>query len=136
MTVLWKLPPPPDGIVRGPFFAVRPNYQAELFIFMEDRGGVHYRLSLFFRGVQAFRFTDYLSATREMILTAFNKVVMVDGSDWLTQVWSVYRDKPNRTIPSLYHFIVFFDEEGCYEFLCNSFEAVQAPLTGSELTTS
>jgi len=51
------------------------------------------------------------------MLKSYSKVVDVGQSDWLLQVKRELDSDPE----SLRHLRIYFDETGCYEFICEGF---------------
>lgn len=82
-----------------------------------------------FQGVLAYRWTAEV-AMAEYIEGAYSTVAELPDSHWLSEVQRATRDKQTvATVLSgegLHHYVVFFDDYGCYEILAQSFDIQHA----------
>ena len=75
---------------------------------------------MIFDGVEAFRCAYYRAVSADMIKIAYNRVVDLETTAWLSEIEDRlgYESKNNG---SLRHLAVYFDDGPCYEFICKVF---------------
>jgi hypothetical protein len=129
MTNLWKTPSPSSAFLEGVAFKVLPRRTSVLSFQFEGMNGGWETCELLFRDVAAFKCTYLPALTAEMIQSAYDKLVEIESSAWLSDANSLRRVDPI----SLRHLRICFDDGPCYEFLCAGFEIGSggAPIGGS-----
>src|SRR5918998_1158433 len=81
---LWTLPVPSTALLEGVAFQKLLGRTCALLFSYEDDDIV--QMSLLFEHVEAFKCTYLSACTVEMVETAYDKVVDVGSTDWLTAV--------------------------------------------------
>jgi hypothetical protein len=73
-----------------------------------------------FGGVEAFRCTYYKAVSVDIIKDAYDKVVDLEMTDWLSEIVDrlTFARQSNS---GLRHLVVYFDDGPCYEFICKEF---------------
>ena len=71
-----------------------------------------------FKNVCAYRWTTHMSCSVEMI-EAYDKIVEIDSSEWAKELRELQIEKGYPV--QVHHYRVFFDSEGCYEIVAESF---------------
>jgi hypothetical protein len=125
MTELWKTPSPSSGFLEGVALKVLPKRSCVISFQFEDADGGWETCELLFRDVAAFKCTYLPALTAEMIQSAYDKLVEIESSVWLSDAKSVRRLEPI----SLKHLRICFDDGPCYEFLCAGVEIVSGGVT-------
>lgn len=121
--VLWKMPVPSSALTRGPSFVVLMKRQCELSFWIEDEAGEK-KIGVVFDEVEAFKCTYMTARSVEMINTAYDKLVQIEGSQWLAEVkanCADYYAKRQATRKDLEHLMICFDDGPCYEIVCGGF---------------
>jgi len=75
-----------------------------------------------FSGVEAFRCTYYKAVSVDIIKDAYDKVVDLEITDWLSEIVDRLTSARQNT-SGLRHLAVYFDDGPCYEFICKGFRA-------------
>lgn len=128
----WKVPVPSTSFVGGPTFEKRPRRVCVLswehegnseFVMARSEGTIHQEL--IFEGVAAFKCTYGLLCGAEMIKLAYDALVDLGETEWLTALRARLGEL-HKGEAALHHLAIFFDDGPCYEFIC---EAVQASTT-------
>lgn len=119
---LWKPPVPSTAFHREARFKVLLGRTCALTFECEDSDDKMVSISLLFEGVEAFKCTYYYACTVEMIETAYDKVVDVSSSSWLTDI-KTQLIRSERSTSDLRHLMIYFDDGPCYEFICRAFRA-------------
>jgi hypothetical protein len=119
MTELWKMPSPSSGL-EGVAFKELPRRTCVLSFQYEDPDGAFATCELHFHDVAALRCTYLPALTADLIRSAYDKLVEIRNSPWLSEANSVRWDRPKP----LRHLRICFDDGPCYEFLCAEFEIV------------
>ena len=118
MTELWKTPSPSSGFLEEAAFKVLPRRTCVISFQFEGANGVGQTCDLVFRDVAAYKCTYLPALTAEMIQSAYDKLVEIGSSTWLSDASSVRGLEPIL----LRHLRICFDDGPCYEFLCAGFE--------------
>jgi hypothetical protein len=140
---VWKTRAPSTAFLEGERFEKLADGNCVLSFEYEGENDEIVRGRLLFDGVEAFRFTCLNACTAEMVNIAYDKLVDIGQSEWLTSVSEQLRNynaalrSPNAQhsmevqthldcylidVEKLRHFAVFFDGGPCYEFICQNFE--------------
>jgi hypothetical protein len=122
--VLWEMPVPSSALTRGPSFAALLKRECELSFYVEADDGEK-KGGIIFDGVEAYKCTHMTARSVEMINTAYEKLVRLDGSPWLAEVKAnsaAYYAKRQATPKELQHLMICFDDGPCYEFICGGFK--------------
>jgi hypothetical protein len=125
--ILWQLPVPVTGIIRGPHFKVLPKRRCEISFSIEGEDGGEKGLSLLFEGVEAYKSTylTSLDSIDQSIRTeAYGKLISIKNGRWLEEVKQSYVNyqKGMSTMPvDLRHFVICFDDGPFFEVICHSF---------------
>jgi hypothetical protein len=127
MTELWKTPGASSGFLEGVAFKVLPGRTSVLSFQFEAANGGWETCELLFRHVAAFKCTYLPALTAEMVQSAYDRLVEVGSSSWLSEAHTARQREPI----SLRHLRICFDDGPCYEFLCGGFEIASGrPPTG------
>lgn len=129
MTDLWMTPSPSSGFLEGVAFKVLPRRTCVLAFQYEGASGGWDSCELRFRDVAAFKCTYLPALPAEAIQSAYDKLVDVGSSEWLSEA-NLIRATAGKATP-LRHLRICFDDGPCYEFLCADFE-----ITGGEASTA
>jgi hypothetical protein len=118
---LWELPGP---LTRGPIFGTLTGRSCEIAYYIETDDGDR-KEALIFEGVEAFKSTYMTARSVDMIKAAYDKLVRVYPSSWLTEIQKnsdpYYRGREG--VPrKLQHLMICFDDGPCYEFICVDFK--------------
>lgn len=118
-TVLWELPEPSTARVspfvltrlRGGTLEIRVDY---------DRDGDAFNIGVRFDAVRAFRFRAELYATPWQIRDAYDSLVEVLPSAWVSELRA---DAPSTSRDEwvMRHFMITIDGAGCYEAIARDF---------------
>jgi len=90
--------------------------------FYEDDDDNVVSLKMLFDGVEAFKCTYYMACTLNMSSMAYDRVVDLGPTEWLTQIQSQLVES-QEDATGLRHLMICFDDGPCYEFICRSFRA-------------
>ena len=115
--VVWEFPCFSQEFEKGPEVLLTDEGARLRYDFYTD-AGEHSWGEVLFRRVLAFRYVSYDSISDEELLDAYDRVVAVQDSEWLRQV---YPRRPWDGL-ELKHYRMFFDSNGCYECVAESFE--------------
>ena len=121
--ILWEMPVPSSALTRGLSFAALLKRECELSFYVESEDGDK-KTGILFDGVEAYKCTHMTARGVEMINTAYEKLVLIDGSPWLEEVKAIssaYYTKRQGTPKELVHLMICFDDGPCYEFICIGF---------------
>lgn len=110
--VAWTLPHLSQEFHKGPVLKQPGFDRAVLSYDFETESGTYAWEEILFLDTAAVRFTFAQVCTPEQI-SAYDKLVVVDESDWPDQL--------HRPSADLRHYRIYFDDIGCYEFLARSF---------------
>jgi hypothetical protein len=83
------------------------------------------KAGIIFDSVEAYKCTHMTARSVEMIKTAYDKLVSLDDSAWLSEVKAnsdSYYAKRQGPPMELQHLMIFFDDGPCYEFICVGFK--------------
>lgn len=123
--VLWEAP---VLVLNSPRLMMKSGHECVVDVSQEnEEDGSTLWTDLHFHGVQAFRYTYEFAVGSEMTKAAYGRLIDLGHTPWLQDVQeSVSQRSRGMPWPSkpLRHLMVRFDDEGCYEFLCERFEAV------------
>jgi hypothetical protein len=121
--IIWKMSIPSTTLLEGVKFSMLLGRKCSLEYSYEGEENFSSVFEiLIFDGVESFKCTYYKACSLEMI-EAFDKVVDVGNSDWLSEIrQNLLRAKANSE--NLKHLRIYFDDGPCYEFICRSFEVV------------
>jgi hypothetical protein len=114
--IMWQLPVPSTQFVENPVFQSVGGRTCKLLLLYENDVGVVTH-TVTFEGVEAYKCTYLTSCTKDMIQTAYDKLVDCGKSPWLKEAQEV-SDRVGLTPKSLKHLMIFFDDGPCYEILC------------------
>jgi hypothetical protein len=118
---LWTLPVPSTALLHGCVFEKLPRRACALLCEYEDDSDNIVSLKLLFDGVEAFKCTYQGACTPEMIRSAYDKVVEVGASEWLSAVKDQLIDFGAQNVEQLRHLAIYLDDGPCYEFICRTF---------------
>lgn len=79
-----------------------------------------------FSGVRAGRWTIESACTLSMVTTSNGRLVDLGETDWLSETGNNIANYTKNSPPILRHLRIFIDGPGCFEFICESFEAAEA----------
>jgi hypothetical protein len=116
--VIWKLPVPSTSLLDGVAFQQLLGRQCALAFSFEDESDTVVTGKLLFDGVESFKCTYYRACTLEMIETAYDKLVELGDTKYLSDI---IQELGSDRQSELKHFMIYFDDGPCYEFICNSF---------------
>ena len=117
-------PVPSSALTRGPYFAALPKRQCELSFYVEANEGDR-KEGILFEGVEAYKCTYMTALSVQMIGTAYDKLVRLEVSPWLTEVIALSashylaREGSPR---ALQHLMMCFDDGPCYEIICTNYK--------------
>ncbi len=120
----WQLPVPSTSFVAGPDLQdgrtsiLSWTYEGDSGYTKPSREGI-FRQELTFEGVVAYKCTYNLFCSVEIIKLAYDKVVDLGDTEWLSVLKTGVRGLPEEQA-SLRHLAIFFDEGPCYEFICET----------------
>lgn len=127
--VVWEMPVPSSALTRSPSLSVLIKRQCELSFYMECDDGEE-KAGIVFDGVEAYKCTYMSALSVEMINVAYDKLVQIDQSSWLSEVRanrsSFSANRPEAT-RELHHLMICFDDGPCYEFICSDFNINRNP---------
>lgn len=127
---LWKLPLPTGSVIQEPHLERLEDRVAVLgWVYQasnQPRQFVHQML--LFWGVRAARWTRESGCALEMVLGANGSLVDVGETEWLSEVKRNILNYARNSPPELRHLRNFVDGSGCFEFLCESFEASETSM--------
>jgi hypothetical protein len=109
----------PLAIVQPP--RLTSGRKSEICFSAEDQNAVEQFFSLTFDGVLAYKFTSPEAISGPMIEAAYGRVAELGSSEWLSEVAQLARRLPRKS--PLRHFMALFDDEGCWEFICEGFQS-------------
>lgn len=118
------MPVPSSALTRGPSFTALLKRECELSFYVESDDGDQ-KAGILFSGVEAYKCTYMTARSVEMINTAYDKLVRIEGSSWLAEVKAnsaEYYTKRQGGPKELQHLIICFDDGPCYEFICVEFK--------------
>lgn len=125
--ILWKLPVPTTGIIRGPAFSVLPRRECEIALSFEGSDGDEKWQRLRFKDVEAFKCT-FLSALdsidQDLCRDAYGTLISVERSSWLAETEKSHRAYcrlAGQQPKVLQLLMICFDDGPCYEIICNQF---------------
>jgi len=119
--VLWELPSPSSSFLEGTTFQTLPRRTCALVFEYEDpQTGANVKGDVRFLDVVAIKCTYLPALTAELIHSAYDKVVEITPSAWLTEVQTTTLAD---AMGQLRHLRICFDDGPCYDFLCRGFEA-------------
>lgn len=127
--ILYTLPTPSTALSRCSLEKLPKRACAVLCEYEDDSGGT-IELQLLFEGVEAFKCTYLGACTVEMIRNAYDKVVDVGSSEWLSSVQGQLISYGSQSVDKLKHLMIYFDDGPCYEFICCSFRVEETVSTG------
>lgn len=119
--ILWTLPVPSTALLNGCTFEKLPRRACALTYEYEGEGDSVISLRLVFDGVEAFKCTYGEACTLEMIRTAYDRVVDLGSSEWLSAVREQVASYGDRKVEELKHLMIYVDDGPCYEFICRIF---------------
>ena len=120
--ILWKFPVPSTSLLEGVTFEELPKRACALLCKYEDDSENVVKLKLLFDGVEAYKCTYYLACSAEMVRIAYDKVVDVGSSEWLSDINEQLVVNLAQNIGELKHLMIYPDDGPCYEFICRTFE--------------
>ena len=126
-TILWEMPVPSSTLTRGPRFVALLQRECELSYYVETDEGDR-KSGILFTGVEAYKCTYMTSRSNEMINKAYDKLIRINDSSWLTEVKensAVFYMKSHKTPKKLQHVMICFDEAPCYEVICSDFNIIK-----------
>ena len=118
--------PIPSSWLNSPKFHEGHRRKSEIICEYESDTGRCVRLSLFFENTYAVKITYHLANDARIIPMAYDKVVDLGDTDWLTGIKSTIASNQGSYV-DLRHFAIFFDDGPLYEFVCKSFYAEESP---------
>ncbi len=124
--LVWTLPVPSTALLHGCVFEKLPRRACSLRCEYEDEDDNIVSLKLLFDGVEAFKCTYQGACTPEMIRSAYDKVVNMDRSEWLSAVTGQLVDFGVQDVGQLKHLAIYLDDGPCYEFICRTFRVEQS----------
>jgi hypothetical protein len=123
---LWEFPVPSTALLDGCIFEELPGRACAIHCKYEDDSGTVAKLRLLFDGVEAYKCTYYMAISAEKAHIAYDKVVDVGSSEWLSDINEqlVINLAHNLTqnIGELKHLMIYPDDGPCYEFICRTFQ--------------
>lgn len=126
---LWTLPVASTALLSESSFEKLPGRVCALSSEYEDENDNVVGLRLLFEGVEVFKCTYHAACTREMIETAYDKVVDLGETAWSAAVQEQLAGHGPEAA-GLKHLMIYFDDGPCYEFLCRSFRVEETPAEG------
>lgn len=88
-----------------------------------DKDGIVYNTGLLFKKVRAHRHTAELHCSYSKISESYDTLIQISGSRWVEELLaSTVEDKRNSW--QLNHYMIYFDSDGCYEVIAESWEAL------------
>jgi hypothetical protein len=66
-----------------------------------------------------------------MLRTAYEKLVDLGSSEWLAEVLPIYRRQVIGQERPLKHLRICFDEDACYEVICEEFSVTEEAISYS-----
>ncbi|MBL9171545.1 MAG: hypothetical protein JNN07_27685 [Verrucomicrobiales bacterium] len=123
---LWEMPVSSSALTRGPNFSILLKRECELSFYVEADDGDK-KAGIVFDGVEAYKCTHMTARSVEMIHSAYDKLVRLEDSSWLTEVKAnsaEYYAKRQLTPKELQHLMIRFDGGPCYEVICTGFNAI------------
>jgi hypothetical protein len=117
-TELWALVPA-TSLVEDTDFSVLAGRQCEISFHIEGSDSEPLRIDLVFDGVEAFKCTYLTSCTAEMFNLAYEKLVCLGKTQWLSELLKAYHG--GEPADELKHLMICFDDGPCYEFICRNF---------------
>jgi len=124
--IVWKLPVPSTALLQGCVFQKLLRRTCALTCEYEGDEGRVVSLTLLFDGVEAFKCTYYRACTVEMIRSAYDKVVDVGSSEWLSAVRDQLATYVGQNVDELKHLMIYLDDGPCYEFICRTFRVEES----------
>lgn len=124
--VVWTLPVPSTALLHGCVFQKLPRRGCALIFEYENDDGKVISLKLLFESMEAFKCTYEQACTPEMIRSAYDKLVDVNPSDWLTAIQGQLVSYGARNVDELRHLMIYLDDGPCYEFICRTFRAEES----------
>lgn len=118
------MPVPSSALTRGPSLTSLLKRECELSFYVEADDGDQ-KSGILFTGVEAYKCTHTTARSVEMINTAYDKLVRLDGSPWLEEVTAnsvSYYARRQATPKELQHLMISFDDGPCYEVICTGFK--------------
>jgi len=109
-----------SGFLKGVAFKELPRRTCVLSFQYEDPDGGFATCELRFHDVAALRCTYLPALSADMIRSAYDKLVDIRSSAWLSEANSIRPDEQE----SLRHLRICFDDGPCCEFLCRGFDIV------------
>ena|SRR5882724_5792066 len=119
---VWNLPVPSTALLSGAAFHQLLGRTCALAGEYEDDDDNVVSLKMLFDGVEAFKCTYYMACTLNMSSMAYDRVVDLGPTEWLTQIQSQLVES-QEDATGLRHLMICFDDGPCYEFICRSFRA-------------
>ena len=111
MTELWKMPSPSSGL-EGVAFKELPRRTCVISFQYEDLDGGFATCEVRFHDVAALRCTYLPALSADMIRSAYDKLVDIRSSAWLSEANSIRPDEQG----SLRHLRICFDDGPCLSF--------------------
>lgn len=114
--VIWSLPMPSANLMEAPLLQRLPRkVLVATLVFQEES---EERFVIHFCGVEAFKWTSLSSCKKEMIDSAYDKLIECGQTEWLLECQEISArvEKPK----SLHHYRIFFDEGPCLEVIGES----------------
>ena len=120
MTTLWETPSPSSGFIDGIRSKNSPGVLASSRSVLKSRMATSQTCELRFHDVAALRCTYLPALSADLIRSAYDKLVDIRSSAWLSEANSIRPDAQE----SLRHLRICFDDGPCFEFLCRGFDIV------------
>lgn len=124
--IIYTLPVPSTALLHGGTFEKLPRRACALTCDYEDDDGKVVTLKLIFEDLAAFKCTYEGACTPDMIRTAYDKVVDVGSSEWLSAVREQLVSYRAGNLEELKHLMIYLDDGPGYEFICRTFRVEQS----------
>lgn len=120
----WELPVPSTALLQGARFEKHLGRTCALAFEYEDDDDNVVHVKVLFEGVEAFKCTYLFACTVEMIETAYDRVVDIGPSEWLSAVRERLQSN-GQDSHDLKHLMNYFDDGPCYEIICRDLKIEQ-----------
>ena len=122
--VIWALPFPSTAMLDSPLMQKLLGKKLDVsFSLQEDETEETRKFLLSYSGVEAFKWTYLTSCSREMINSAYDKLVDCGDTEWLQECQEISArvDRPRE----LHHYRIFFDDGPCIEVIGEGVSVVE-----------
>jgi len=124
METLYTLPVPSTALLYSPKFSMGSGRNCAIEFSYEGENDPVKIATIRFTGIEAFKCTYYRGVNSELIGCAYDKIVSLNDTDWLSEIadrLNSYNEKPF----DLQHLAIYFDDGPAFEFICRRFEVFE-----------